>query len=261
MVDESVLYDVAANGVATITLNEPATRNALTAELLAELVTALRRAQRDSEVRCVVLASSHQTVFSAGGDLRAFSDGRPLVHKHLASESFVEIFSLLGELGKPSLCAVGGHALAGALGLALACDLVIARENASFGTPEIDVGLFPFMVMALMYRNIPRKKANELLLLGERLNAEQALQAGIVNRVVAAEEFDSAVSNWAQRLAAKSPIAMRLGKDAMYRQQDMAFPDALEYLRSQLTIVLSSEDMVEGVDAFFAQREPRWSSQ
>ena len=137
--------------------------------------------------------------------------------------------------------------LAGALGLALACDLIIARESARFGTPEINVGLFPFMIMALIYRNVPRKKTNELLLLGEQISARTRRERiGIVNRVVAPEEFDATVADWAEKLAAKSPLMMRLGKDAMYRQQDMAFDDALEFLRSQLTIALSTEDIQRG---------------
>ena len=143
--------------------------------------------------------------------------------------------------------------------IALACDLIVASERASFGTPEINVGTFPFMIMALIYRNVPRKKANELLLLGERWDAGQALAAGIVNKVVPAAEFDEAVRAWAEKLAGKSPVIMRLGKDAMFRQQDMAFLDALDYLRASLSLALSTDDIVEGVKAFFEKREPQWS--
>jgi enoyl-CoA hydratase/carnithine racemase len=149
--------------------------------------------------------------------------------------------------------------LAGALGIALACDLIVAREGARFGTPEINVGLFPFMIMALIYRNVPRKKTNELLLLGEQISAEEAQRIGIVNKVVPPDEFDDAVNDWARKLAAKSPVMMRLGKDAMFRQLDMPFEDALDYLRSQLTIAFSTDDIQEGVRAFFEKREPNWS--
>ncbi|TMK42406.1 MAG: enoyl-CoA hydratase/isomerase family protein [Actinobacteria bacterium] len=255
---EPVLYAVGDDGVATITLNDPETRNALSDALLGGLIAALERARDDHGVRCVVLTSSHERVFSSGANLGGFSAEVPLVHKHFGSGHFPRLFRLIGELGKPTLCAANGHVLAGALGLALACDLIIAREDAGFGTPEINVGAFPFMIMALVYRNVPRKKTNELLLLGERLSAQQALEAGIVNRVVAAEEFDAAVADWAGKLASKSPVLMRLGKDAMFRQQDMAFADALEFLHAQLTIALSTEDIVEGVSAFFEKREPRW---
>ncbi len=148
--------------------------------------------------------------------------------------------------------------LAGALGIALACDLIIARAGTRFGTPEINVGLFPFMIMALIYRNVPRKKTNELLLLGEQISAEEAERIGIVNKVVPAEEFDDAVNDWARKLAGKSPVMMRLGKNAMYRQLDMPFLEALDFLRSQLTIAFSTEDVQEGVRAFFEKRDPEW---
>jgi enoyl-CoA hydratase len=255
---EKVLYDVADTGVATITLNDPDTRNALSEELLGGLTAALERARDAAEVRCVVLASSHEKTFSSGANLGGFAADAALVHKHFGSERFVGLFKLIGELGKPTVCAVRGHVLAGALGIALACDLIIASEQASFGTPEINVGTFPFMIMALIYRNVPRKKANELLLLGERWSAQEALAAGIVNRVVAAEEFDDAVADWAGRLAGKSPVIMRLGKEAMRRQLDMPLDDALDYLRAQLTLAMSTEDIVEGVTAFFEKREPVW---
>src|SRR5439155_15896202 len=150
------------------------------------------------------------------------------------------LFRLIGELGKPTLCAANGHVLAGSLGIALACDLIVAKEGAEFGTPEINVGAFPFMIMALIYRNVPRKRTNELLLLGERIGAEEAKEIGIVNKVVPADEFDEAVADWTGKLASKSPVIMRLGKEAMFRQQDMDFLDALDYLRSQLSVALST---------------------
>jgi enoyl-CoA hydratase len=231
MAYEKIRYDVAEH-VATIALDDPDTRNALSDRLLADLLEALRAAKADDEVRVVVLTSTHEKVFSAGGNLAGF--------------------------GKPSIVAANGHILAGSLGIALACDLIVAKETAGFGTPEINVGLFPFMIMALIYRNVPRKKTTEMLLLGERLTAEEAREAGIVNKVVPADEFDAAVAEWAQKLAAKSPLVMRLGKDAMWRQMDMPLMDALDYLRAQLTIELSTEDAIEGVKAFFEKREPEW---
>ena len=193
-----------------------------------------------------------------GANLGGFGADAPTVHKHFASGASWELFKLIGELGKPTIVAANGHVLAGSLGIALACDLIVAKEGAGFGTPEINVGLFPFMIMALIYRNVPRKKTNEMLLLGERLTAEEAREAGIVNKVVPAEEFDAAVDEWATKLASKSPVIMRLGKDAMWRQMDMPLAEALDYLRSQLTIELSTEDAIEGVTAFFEKREPNW---
>src|SRR5690349_1897806 len=244
--------------VATITLDQPDTRNALSNELLGVLVAAFEAARDDDEVRCVVLTSSHDKVFSSGANLAGFAADVPIVHRYFGTERFPRLFRLIGELGKPSICAANGHVLAGSLGIALACDLIVAKEDAEFGTPEINVGAFPFMIMALIYRNVPRKRTNELLLLGERISARDAKEAGIVNKVVAAEEFGAAVDEWAAKLASKSPVIMRLGKDAMFRQQDMAFVDALEYLHAQLSLALSTEDIVEGVSAFFEKREPQW---
>jgi enoyl-CoA hydratase/carnithine racemase len=256
--EDKVLYGVADSGVATITLNEPATRNALSPEVLEGLINCFERARHDDGVRVVVLASSHDTVFSSGANLGGFAGDVSLVHKHFGSERFVSLFRLISALGKPTLCAASGHVLAGALGIALGCDLIIAKDTATFGTPEINVGAFPFMIMALIYRNVPRKKANELLLLGDRWSAQEALEAGIVNKVVPIAEFDAAVEEWATKLASKSPLIMRLGKEAMHRQLDMPFDDALDYLRAQLTLALSTEDIVEGVTAFFEKRPAEW---
>jgi enoyl-CoA hydratase/carnithine racemase len=253
----NVLYEV-QGPVATITLDDPETRNALGNQTLDELIEAFEMARDDEGVRVVVLASSHEKVFSAGGNLDGFAADVPLIHKHLGTERFPALFELIGQLGKPTICKAGGHVLAGALGLALACDLIVAAEEAGFGTPEINVGVFPFMIMALIYRNVPRKKTTEMLLLGERLTAAEAKEAGIVNKVVPRAELDAAVDDWAAKLASKSPLLMRMGKDAMFRQQDMAFMDALDYLRGNLSMALSTEDVVEGVTAFMEKREPKW---
>jgi enoyl-CoA hydratase len=254
----TVRYET-ADAVATIALDQPETRNALSDEVLDDLIEAFELARDDDGVRCVVLTSTHEKVFSSGGNLGGFAAEAPLVHKHWATDRFPRLFRLIGELGKPTICAANGHVLAGALGLALACDLIVARQGVRFGTPEINVGIFPFIIMALIYRNVPRKKATELLLLGEQIPAEEAERIGIVNRVVAAGEFDGFVREWAGRLAAKSPVMMRLGKDALFRQQDMALADALEFLHGQLTLAFSTEDIQEGVKAFFEKRDPVWT--
>jgi enoyl-CoA hydratase/carnithine racemase len=254
---EVVKYEV-AEGVATVTLNNPEKRNMLSGQMLVELVDAMKAARDSEDVRAVVLTGAGEKVFCAGADLGGFGADVPLVSKHFATDLFLEYFRLMPRLGKPSLCAANGHVLAGGMGLALSCDLLIAKEGATFGTPEINVGAFPYMIMAIIYRNVPRKKVNEMMLLGERLSAEQAVEYGLANKVVAAGEFDAAVAEWATKLAAKSPVLMRLGHDAMYRQQDMAVDDALDYLRSQLSLTFSTEDIVEGVTAFFEKRDPQW---
>jgi enoyl-CoA hydratase len=254
---QTLLYDL-RDHVATVTLNQPDTRNALSNELLGELIGAFETARDDPDVRCVVLTSSHDRVFSSGANLSGFAADVPIVHRYFGTEKFPQLFRLIGTLGKPTICAANGHVLAGALGIALACDLIIAKDGATFGTPEINVGAFPFMIMALIYRNVGRKKTNELLLLGDRIDAREAERIGIVNRVVADAQFDATVREWATKLAGKSPVIMRLGKDSMYRQLDMPFEDALDYLRSQLSLAMTTEDIVEGVTAFFEKREPQW---
>jgi enoyl-CoA hydratase/carnithine racemase len=259
MTDFTMLRYAIADGVATIALDHPETRNALSAQLLAELETALLSARADPEVRVVVLASTHEKVFSSGANLGAFGAEASVIEKHQGTELLPRIFTLLGELGKPSICAASGHVLAGALGLALSCDLVVAREGARFGAPEIGVGTFPFMVSALLIRNIGRKKASELLLFGEQISAEEAVRLGLANVVLGVDAFDAGVADWAARLAARSPLIMKLGKDALWRQQDLGLEDALDYLRSQLSLALSTEDVVEGVTAFFEKRAPVWT--
>jgi enoyl-CoA hydratase/carnithine racemase len=254
---EVVKYEV-AEGVATVTLNNPEKRNMLSGQMLAELVDAMKTARDSEDVRAVVLTGAGDKVFCAGADLGGFAADVPLVAKHFATDLFLEYFRLMPRLGKPSLCAANGHVLAGGMGLALSCDLLIAKEGATFGTPEINVGAFPYMIMSIVYRNVLPKVVNEMILLGERLSAEDAVRHGLANRVVPAEEFDAAVADWAEKLASKSPILMRLGHDAMYRQQDMAVDDALDYLRSQLSLTFSTEDIVEGVTAFFEKRDPQW---
>ena len=173
---------------------------------------ALAAARDDDAVRCVVLTSTHEKVFSSGGNLGGFAAEVPLVHKHFGIERFPRVFTLLGELGKPSICAANGHVLAGALGLALACDLVIAKDTARFGTPEINVGVFPFMIMALIYRNVGRKKTNELLLLGEQISRRR----GRTNRADQPGRPAGGVRRRGRRLGRaagrKSPVLMRHGQ-------------------------------------------------
>lgn len=148
--------------------------------------------------------------------------------------------------------------LAGAFGVALACDLVIAKEGVRFGCPEINVGVFPFMISSLIYRNVDRLKANELMMLGEPIDTAEARRLNLVNAVVPADRFDDEVRSWARKVAGKSPLLMRLGKDAINATRDMSLPDALEALRAQLALAFTTEDIVEGVAAFREKREPVW---
>jgi enoyl-CoA hydratase/carnithine racemase len=205
-----------------------------------------------------VLGSSHERIFSAGGDLKAFAGDTPTITKYAGLDRFPRLYQAIGGLGKPVICAAGGDVLAGAFGLALACDLVIAKEGVRFGCPEINVGVFPFMISALIYRNVDRMKANELMMIGEPIDAREAARLNIVNAVIPAAEFDTAVRAWAHKVAAKSPLLMRMGKDAINATRDMSLPDALSALRSQLALAFTTEDIVEGVAAFREKREAVW---
>lgn len=253
-----VRYEIDDQGVAWLTLDHPDSRNALGDAMLDELLVGFAAARADDAVRVVVLGSSHERVFSAGGDLKAFAGDVPTIEKYAGLERFPQLYLAIAELGKPVICAAGGDVLAGAFGLALACDLVIAREGVRFGCPEINVGVFPFMISALIYRNVDRMKANELMMLGDPITATEAHRLNIVNAVVPGEEFAETVRSWAHRLAAKSPLLMRLGKDAIAATRDLPLREALDGLRSQLALAFTTEDIKEGVAAFREKRDPVW---
>lgn len=246
-------------GVATLTLDDPDTRNALGERMLDQLIARLEQARDDEAVRVVVITSTGDRVFSSGGDLKAFADDRPITEKLAGLDRFPRVFELLAGLGKPSICAANGDVLAGAFGLALACDLVIAREGVRFGCPEITVGVFPFMISALIYRSVPRAVANELMLLGRLMTADEAAHLHIVNAVVPPVRFADVVAEWAGQLASRSPLLMRLGKDALHATRDLGVADALPYLQAQLAIAQTTDDLREGVAAFREHREPRWT--
>jgi enoyl-CoA hydratase/carnithine racemase len=253
---EAVRYGVDDRRVATVTLNRPEQRNALGAELMGALRAALARAKADDAVGAVVLTGEGPS-FCAGGDLKGWVEGS-LSERQDRAYGFADLFLEMADLGKPVVAAVNGHALGGGLGLVLACDLAIASETASFGTPEIRVGVWPAMITALITRNVARKHAMEMMLLGERFGPDRAELFGIVNRTVPAGGLLDAAGDWAARLAAMSPILLRLGRDAFYEAQDMTFEQALDHLHGQLSRILSTEDVMEGVTAFFEKRPAEW---
>jgi enoyl-CoA hydratase/carnithine racemase len=254
---ENVL--VGASGPrATITLNKPDQRNPLGGGMLRDLLSAFEWARNDPDIRVVVLTGAGDKAFCAGADLSSFEAEQTEVERHLGRHMFVELFVLMQELGKPIVGRINGHALAGGLGLAASCDILVAADSATFGTPEINVGVWAMMIQAVLIRNLPRKTLLEMLLLGDRFGADEALRIGLVNRVVPASELDAAVDEIAGKLERKSPIIMRLGRDSFYRIQDMEFRAALEYLQAQLSLVTLTEDTKEGVMAFFEKREPEF---
>ena len=252
---ENVLV-ATADHVATITLNRPEQRNPLSAGMLRDLVTAFKRCQADDGVRVVVLTGAGDRAFCSGADLSSFEAGVAEAVRHKERHAFVELFLLMSALGKPIVGRINGHALAGGLGLAGSCDLLIAVDTATFATPEINVGVWPMMIQAVLARNLPRKILLEMAMLGERWTATQMQTVGFVNRVVTRELLDATVDELAGKLAKKSSAVMRLGKDSFYRQQDMGFEEALEYLYGELLKVVATEDAKEGVLAFFEKREP-----
>jgi enoyl-CoA hydratase len=245
--------------VATVELNRPEQRNSLSSGMLRDLRAALEWCRQESEVRVVVLTGAGDRTFCAGADLGSFTASISELERHEERRGLADLFLAMEELGKPLVGRINGHALAGGFGLACACDLLLAVESATFGTPEVGVGVWPAMIQAILVRNLPRKVVLEMLLLGERWSAEQMREVGLVNRVAGSlQELDAMTSEICAALVSKSPLVLRLGRDSFYRQQDMEFRAALEYLRSQLTLVTLSEDAREGVAAFFEKREPEF---
>ena len=259
--NEPVLYTRDARGVVTLVLNRPDNRNALDAALMGALIAALERVEADADARCVVLRSSHATVFSAGGNLAGFAAQESVLSKHRRNGSMAAFVQRIGQWKVPVISALGGHALAGGLGLVLACDLVVARAGVRIGTPEVNVGVFPFMLSALLARNVPRKRVAELCFMGEQMPIEEAQALGIVNLVVPAESFDATVADWAHKIAAKSPLLLQLGKQALYEQQDLPLMQAIGLLRHYLTLVQTTDDVKEGVAAFMEKRAPVWKGE
>jgi enoyl-CoA hydratase/carnithine racemase len=257
---EQVLIAVDGH-VATVTLNRPEQRNPLSATMLRELASAFRWCQQEPEVRAIVLTGAGDRVFCAGADLGSFDGGMSDLDRHRSRDLFVDLFTLMASLGKPIVGRINGHALAGGLGLACACDLLVASDTATFGTPEINVGIWPMMIQAILSRNLPRKVLLEMEMLGDRWTATQLEGFGVVNRVVPHDQLDNAVKDLTDKLVKKSPVAMRLGRDSFYRQQDMEFAAALAYLHSQFTLVTLTEDSKEGIKAFFEKREPDFKGQ
>ena len=237
--------------VARITLNRPDKRNPLGPTTCGELVEAFAQMAVRAEIRVVVLTGAG-TAFSAGGDLSAMQgQGGP-------TATFVELFETMHELGKPIIAMVNGSALAGGMGLAVACDLVVAADTATFGTTEIAVGLWPMMITAEITRSVGRKKTLEMMLTGARLTAPQALACGLVTRIAPAAELEAETMKLATELADKSPAAIALGLHAFYRSQDMDLGPQLRYLQGELGKVLALEDAREGIAAFLGKRKPVW---
>jgi enoyl-CoA hydratase/carnithine racemase len=261
MVDEQpvpeVLYSV-AGGVARLTINRPERRNALSWEVIRSLRRHLDSARHDDAVRVVILTGAGDKAFCAGADLGGMADGSSYLELHDARGALAGLFHDLWELGKPTIARVRGYCLAGGFGLALACDLVVAADDAQFGTPEINVGLWPYMITVPLVRSMPPKKALELMMTGRRVDAREAERIGFVTTVVPVADLDRVTDELAADLATKSPAVMRLGRDSFYAVWDESAADALRLLHPLLTVTASTEDAAEGIAAFLEKRSPHW---
>lgn len=254
---ESLIYQ-REGARAVLTMNRPSRRNALSPGLVEDLIAALTACRQDDEVRLVVLTGAGDKAFCAGGDLGGGMMGQGVVPAHHGRARFADLLRCMRDLGKPLVARVQADALGGGFGLMLACDLVVAAEEARMGTPEIRLGLFPYVIMATVFRNIGRKAGMELVLTGDKIPAQRALELGLINQVVPRDELDAAVQALCGRVERHSPAILRLGRQAFHRMSEMGYDDALDYLGAMLTINTLAEDAMEGVSAFMQKRPPEW---
>ena len=244
----------------TITLSREERRNAISPAMITELLDALKKDDDDPNILVMVLTGAGSKAFCAGADFgEALGAGASLLDRHEEQRKFAELFKVIKGLRKPLLGRINGHALGGGFGLACACDIVVAADDCRFGTPEINVGLFPYVIMATLLRcaSTP-KRLMEMMLTGERLGAREAQQLGLVNHVVPREQLDAKLDEIIEKISTKSPAILRLGRRAFYTMRDMEYEKALEYLSSMLAINTMAEDVAEGISAFLEKREPRW---
>jgi enoyl-CoA hydratase/carnithine racemase len=254
---QDLLYSVKGH-VATITMNRPHRRNALSGRLVNELIVALEAAGADAGVGAIVLQGAGGA-FCSGGDLSQMvgGGGDPLGDVPVRG-GFVELNLAFTKVGKPIVAKVHRYAYGGGLGLVCAAHFAIAEDTAKFGTPEIDRGVFPMMIMAMIFRTVPRRRGLEMILTGERISAAEAVEIGLINRAVPPEELDAAVLELATKLASKPPAIVRLGLEAYHRQDDLDLAEALPYLQDMLMKCFGTDDAREGMTAFLEKRPPVW---
>jgi len=250
---KNILYEC-AEGVAKITINRPPL-NILDIETLLELTTALERARDNVDVRVIVITGAGDRAFSAGLDIKDHFPERI----ETALNVFNKVFHLLVNVNKPSLAVVHGFALGGGCELASGCDIVIASEKAQFGQPEISVGAIPSVATVLLPRLIGRKKAFELILTGDVIDAAEAKRIGLVNQVVPPEKLETASKELINKLKDKSPVVLKLTRMAIRQTIDLDFEKALDNVTSiYLNLLMRTEDAVEGLKAFLEKRKPQW---
>jgi enoyl-CoA hydratase/carnithine racemase len=249
---------VVVDGVAQLTINRPERRNAMSWNVIRLLRARLADIKADPTARVVVLTGAGERAFCAGADLGGMAEGAGAYDLHQERGELALLFRDLWELGKPTVARVRGYALAGGFGLALACDLVVAADDAVFGTPEIDVGLWPFMITVPLVRSMPPKKALELMMTGRRVHADEADRIGFVTTVVPVERLDAEVDQLARSLASKSSAILALGRDSFYGVWDTAADEALRVLHPLLALTTELDDSREGISAFIEKRPPQW---
>jgi enoyl-CoA hydratase/carnithine racemase len=238
-------------------LNQPEKRNPLSRQTLKEIIEALEKSKNDPEVKVVVITGAGDKAFCAGADINEFKGDTTLKNREQYG-LYAKLCLTFPSLGKPSIAAVNGLALAGGCGLAIYPDITIASENARFGVPEINVGVWSMMVSASLIRVIGRKKTLELMCTGETIDANEAHRIGLVNRVVPLEELEGIVAELAEKFKSKSSSIMKLGLESFYTMADMDFTKAVMYLREMVVLLLNTEDAQEGVKAFLEKRKPIW---
>lgn len=251
MDDKHLLYRV-ENETAFITINREQQRNAITPEAISLFQEYLDAAEKDDNVRAILVTGAGEKAFCTGAQL---SGGLSTEGQDIFA-SYAGLLNRLATFPKPTVARIRGFCLAGGMGFMLACDIVIASDDSKFGTPEVNVGLWPMMIGALIFRNAGRKKAMEMILLGERLSAQEALSIGLITRVVPAAILDEETGKILNTLVSKSPIGMKIGKQAFNEMENMPLKDALIFLSEKLKQVVSTEDAMEGITAFIEKRQP-----
>jgi len=254
----SVLLQSSQDGIVTLTLNRPRQYNALSAELLTALQSALDAIAEDETIRVVIIAASGKA-FCAGHDLKEMrsSDDRAF-HQALFDQCGRMMLSI-NQLPQPVIAQVNGIATAAGCQLVANCDLAVAADDARFAVSGINVGLFCCTPAVPLSRNLLRKKALQLLLTGDFIDAHQADQLGLVNEVVSGADLESATHTLAAKIATKSALSIRLGKDMFYKQLPMDLTDAYSYASERMACNMDSHDAREGIDAFFEKRDPEWT--
>lgn len=245
--------------VRTLTIDRAERRNTLDGATLDGLIAGLREGRRDTDVRVIVITGAGDRAFCAGADLAgSFSDGDHVMARHGAIGRLRDLFAAVDDLDKPLIGRVNGHAVAGGFGLALACDILVSVDRATFGTPEVNVGLWPFLISALILDHLGPKRTYDLTLTGRRIEADEALSWGLVNRVVSDEELDDAVGEYVDLLVSGSPVAQRLGRRCLVETRHMTREQRYGYLHAMFDLALETEDVKEGIAAFLQKRDPQW---